>query len=110
MALRQKTMNEAHQLYLKQRALLNYQSDDTVMITLMRFFNKNFRYPAEMIDNDGEGAIWYSFALDEQGKLKDYEIYSEAPAAAQGNLQEIVIIAYPRKNKAAATYLGKEKN
>jgi beta-lactamase regulating signal transducer with metallopeptidase domain len=107
--LREKAQQDAHQLYLQKVAQDHYKSDDTIRSILSRFFNKNFRYPVEMIDNDGEGSIWYSFSLNESGKLGDFETYTEPPAAAQGNLQEIVIIAYPRKDKAPGVDLGKEK-
>lgn len=82
---------------------------DTLQSSIIRFFNKSFRYPMEMIDSRGEGVIWYSFFLDETGKMRDYETYTAVPAVAQGKIQEIVIIAYPRKQQSASIPLTEER-
>lgn len=75
----------------------SFHYSDTVLTALTRFFNRNFRYPLEMMNNDGEGSIWYSFLLDENGKLRDFEIYNEAPATTQGSTQVLVIVGYPKQ-------------
>lgn len=75
----------------------SFHYTDTVLTALTRFFNRNFRYPQEMMNNDGEGSIWYSFLLDENGQLRDFEIYNEAPATTQGNTQVLVIVGYPKQ-------------
>lgn len=50
-----------------------------------------------MIDNDGEGSIWFSFVLDASGKLSDFELYESAHPQAAGQVQEIVIVGYASK-------------
>lgn len=68
---------------------------DSVKLVLARYFNRSFRYPAVMVDNDGEGSIWFSFQLSESGKLADFEVYEAAPAASV--IQELVIVGYGSK-------------
>ena len=87
---------------------LTIQQTDTISIALTRFFNRNFRYPQELMDHDGTGSIWYSFLLDETGNLRDYEVYSYEPAAAKGMVQEIVIVGF-QKTPSQPT-LGTDKN
>ncbi len=84
-------------------------ADDTVQNTIIRFFNRRFRYPVEMMDHGGEGSIWYSVSLDETGKLKDYEIFQEEPAAAHGNVQGIVIVGYVHKDRVLGAPLSEER-
>jgi|GEM_PF-764222 len=105
---RKKERLEAAQRELANNYKMKY-ADDSVQITIIRFFNKNFRYPQELIDHGGEGSIWYSVLLDETGKLKDYEIYQSEPAAAQGNVQEIVIVGFVHKDKVLGAPLSEEK-
>jgi beta-lactamase regulating signal transducer with metallopeptidase domain len=71
--------------------------EDTTIRTLQRFFNKNFRYPKDMIENDGQGSVWYSFKLDESGKPVDYEVFDKAPTAVEGKIWEIVIVGYSKQ-------------
>ncbi|MBO9566832.1 MAG: hypothetical protein J7621_28930 [Niastella sp.] len=73
-----------------------YKDDSTVRM-LQRFFNKTFRYPQETINGEGEGAVWYSFQVDESNKLHDFEVYDAAPSGVQGKVWETVIVAYLTK-------------
>lgn len=73
-----------------------YRIDSTI-IMLQRYFNRSFRYPQETIDGEGEGAIWYSFQVDESRRLRDYEVYDAAPSDVQGKVWENVIVAYIKK-------------
>lgn len=77
---------------------------DTTVPKLQRHFNKNYRYPVTLLENHGEGSIYYSFLLDEDGTLKDFEVYDAAPTAAKGKIYEIVIVGYA--NKAATKTLS----
>lgn len=90
----------AYQQSLLALKLQEAAQNDSTSIKLIRYFNRSFRYPQDMIDNDGEGSIWFSFVLDASGKLSDFELYESAPSQAAGQVQEIVIVGYASK----ATY------
>ncbi|NII28135.1 hypothetical protein HB364_23835 [Pseudoflavitalea sp. X16] len=115
--VRQQELKEIRQDELKEKRLhelavqqhFNYAEDST-QITLHRFFNRNFRYPLELMDHDGTGSVWYSFLLDEGGNLRDYEVYNEQPAAAKGVVQEIVIVGFRDASKQPGNSLGTERN
>ncbi len=83
-------------------------SPDTTIPKLQRLFNKNYRYPVTLLENHGEGSIYYSFLLDEDGSLKNFEVYDAPPAAAKGNIYEIVIVGYANKD-ASRTLSTEEK-
>lgn len=106
--LNKKVSMEAFQKELAKNNSMMY-AEDTLQKAMIRFFNKSFRYPVEMLDHGGEGSIWYSCLLDETGKLREYEIYQEEPAAAQGNVQGIVIVGYADKDKIPGTPLSEER-
>ncbi len=73
-----------------------YRIDSTI-IMLQRYFNKSFRYPQETIDGEGQGAVWYSFQVDESRSLRNYEVYDKKPSDVQGKVWENVIVAYVKK-------------
>lgn len=107
--VRQHELKEIRQHELAVQQHFNYAEDST-QITLQRFFNRNFRYPQELMDHDGAGSVWYSFLLDEGGNLRDYEVYNEQPAAAKGVVQEIVIVGFRDASKQPGNSLGTERN
>lgn len=107
--LKQKALEEVrlHELAVQQH--FNY-AEDTIKRTLSRFFNRNFRYPQELMNHEGTGSIWYSFLLDEAGSIRDYETYTEPPATAKGMEQEIVIVGFRDASKQPGNFLGAERN
>lgn len=104
-----RSKDDVHRFTIKNDTVYQFEAvqQESVVTKLQRFFNKNYRYPVDFLNNHGEGSVYYSFTLDEQGNLKDLEVYNSAPKASP--IYEIVIVGYSSKD-AAKTLSPEEKH
>jgi beta-lactamase regulating signal transducer with metallopeptidase domain len=70
---------------------------DTMERSLIRYLNRNSRFPEIARNNAGEGTIYCSVFIDEDGKFNDFKTYDELPEAAGGHYSEVVTVSYPEK-------------
>jgi beta-lactamase regulating signal transducer with metallopeptidase domain len=115
--VRLKMLLEQKQLALKesdevaQKLILKKQSelyDQNLKLTLdnsfpndvIRYYNKNLRYPQDLLNVNKEGFVYVSIELNDKGELKDYIIHNAIPFTDGRKIYEIVVVSYA-KNKIA---------
>jgi len=72
--------------------------DDAFISQLMRHYNKNIRYPQDLLNANKEGFVYLSLALNEKGELKDYIIHNSIPITDGRKIYELIVVSYA-KNK-----------
>jgi beta-lactamase regulating signal transducer with metallopeptidase domain len=72
---------------------------DTMERALTRYLNRNIRMPELARNNAGQGSVYCSVFIDEDGKFNDFQAYDALPEAAGGHFNEIVIVSYPVKGQ-----------
>jgi hypothetical protein len=70
---------------------------DTMQRALIRYLNRNLRYPEAARKNGGKGDVYSSMFMNEDGVFNDIQTYEELPSEANGHFQEIVIVGYAAK-------------
>ncbi len=70
--------------------------EDSLLIAVIRHFNRTLRYPQLAIDNKIEGSIYCSVTADESNELKDFQLYEDKPNTNGASIHEINIVAYRR--------------
>jgi len=87
------------QLQLQEKIASQQQvmATDTMQRTLIRYLNRNLRYPEAARKNGGKGDVYSSIIMNEDGMFNDIQTYDELPSEANGHFQEIVVVSYPAK-------------
>ncbi len=68
--------------------------DDTLLKHVMRHFNRNMRYPQEVLNANKEGFVYVSLELNEKGELKDYVIHNSIPSTDGQKIYEMFVVSY----------------
>jgi hypothetical protein len=89
-------------LQYKQQELESQQKmlslDDTLLKHVMRHYNKNMRYPQQLLDANKEGFVYVSLELNEKGELKDYIIHNSIPSTDGQKIYEMYVVGFARNN------------
>lgn len=67
---------------------------DTTVQNIQRHFNRNLRYPAELLSNGKEGEVYISVDLNGKAEVTDYVIHRDAPITNGFKIFETVVVAY----------------
>lgn len=68
----------------KQGSLFNrpgklFRTDDSLLMSVIRYYHRNIRYPDAAIQNSAEGPVYFSITVDRNGMFKDFVLYDRAP-------------------------------
>ncbi len=96
-----KQSNQEAQKLLLEKQLHNQNLilyvDDAFLSQLMRHYNKNMRYPQELLDVNKEGFVYVSLELNEKGELKDYIIHNSIPFTDGRKIYEMYVVSMVTK-------------
>lgn len=81
-------------LVLQEKAV---QRSDTMEKAINRYLCRTSRFPEFARSNAGQGSVYCSVFIDEDGKFNDFKSYDELPQTAGGNFMEIVIVSFTDK-------------
>ncbi len=76
---------------------LKLSKEDAFLSQLMRHYNKNMRYPQELLDANKEGFVYVSLELNEKGELKDYIIHNNIPFTDGRKIYEMYVVSMVTK-------------
>ncbi|MFL5744970.1 MAG: N-acetylmuramoyl-L-alanine amidase, partial [Niastella sp.] len=67
---------------------------DSILYKLTKHFNRNTGYPKQALGNNAEGDVYFSVAVDENGKVGNLKFYKQAPAEAKtiNNLTTVYLV------------------
>jgi len=71
--------------------------DESFLNQLMRHYNKNLRYPQELLNVNKEGFVYVSIEFNEKGELKDYIIHNNMPFTDGLKIYGLVVVSYASK-------------
>ena len=60
--------------------LVKFAEDSVILMKLRRHFNRITRYPQQAFENNIEGTVYYSVAVNESGRISNFHTYSIKPA------------------------------
>lgn len=87
---------------------LSFDPTDPVTQKLSRHFCRTTRYPNQVLNNNGEGVVYFSLSVDANGEIKNLQLYDQAPALAS-LINNIIVVGYPAYPTVAATPISKEE-
>ena len=87
---------------------VRFDPTDPVTQKLARHFNRETRYPNQVLTNSGEGVVYCSISLDANGDIKNFQLYDRAPADAS-LIKKIVVVGNGELVKTPITPLSKEE-
>lgn len=91
-----------------QESVAEKNEDSLLLMILRRHFNRNTRYPQKAFENNIEGTIYYSVVVDESGKIRDFQTYSQIPATTQ-KIHNQVVVGYQSYNTPVTDKLSTEE-
>jgi N-acetylmuramoyl-L-alanine amidase len=87
---------------------ISFDPTDPVTQKLSRHFCRATRYPNQVLNNNGEGIVYFSISIDVNGEIKDLQLYDKPPAEAD-LIKKIIVVGYPACAQVAATPISKEE-
>lgn len=54
--------------------------EDSILFKIVLHYRRNARYPKKAVDNNAEGIVYFSLAVDKNGEINDLKFYDEAPS------------------------------
>lgn len=85
-----------------------FDPTDPVTQALSRHFCRTTRYPNQVLNNNGEGVVYFSLSVDANGDINNLKLYHQAPAEA-GQIKDITVVGYPSDSAVASTPISKEE-